>query len=82
MVSGLLRRRLGRSRRDLRRIQPTAHLLDSQAPSRSTSSPGEVEITVNHDAFLGPNRRDDLFVVGTWVSDGASCVREVANIFL
>ena len=63
-VSGLLCQRLGRSFRDLRRAQSTADLLDSQASLRRAISPGEEEITVNHHAFLGPNQRKDLMMVG------------------
>ena len=76
-VSGVLCQRLGQSFRDLRRAQSTVDLLDSQASSRRAISPGEEEITVNHYAFLRPNRRKDLLMVGVWEIDGASCVREV-----
>ena len=43
------------------------NLFDSQASSRRANSPGEVEITVNHNAFLRPNQGKDLLMVGVWM---------------
>ena len=47
--------------------------------ARSSAYLGAPQYTlpIFHHAFLEPNRRKDLLMVGVWEIDGASCVREV-----
>lgn len=67
----------GRSRRDLSRTQSTVVFLASQVSSSDASVVGEVAITVNHHAYLGPSRRSERLIVIASIMDGTSCVSEV-----